>query len=342
MTTAMHLREQRNVRARRFYRGSGHRGMPVDRAPGAAKRLDPDPHRGSWRSRRTSLIWMVAWEVVRRLPEPVAFSLATFGGKVAHTCARGLRTRVRRNLARVVDNERLDDTVAAAFDSYARYWVEAFRAADVPIEEVHARTTTAGFGHLDAVLEEGNGVIVLLAHHGSWDMAAQWAESHGYHLAVVAEVLRPRQLFERFVALRERIGLEVVPLARRAQVGDQAQSSVTRRLSDVLEANHLVGLLTDRDMSGRAPQATFFGAGTAIPMGAAVLACRRGAPIVPITMMQRPRRRWHLQILPPIRSRGRAVADVHREVVAALEDIIRLDPAQWHAFQPIWDETPPV
>lgn len=344
------------VRPRGAYRGSGHAGEPVDRRPGVAGRLPPPARTATWRDRRTAWIWTAAWELARRVPEPLAFGAAAVGGRIAHRRATGMRSRVRANLARVVDAGDLDAAVQAAFASYARYWVESFRAADVPVASVHARTTTDGFHHLDGVLADGRGAVVLLAHHGSWDMAARWAESHGYHLAVVAEVLRPRRLFERFVRLREQIGLEVVPLPRRrrraaadtaAGEGGDEQSpsgphggSVATRLADVLRANHLVGLLTDRDLSGDAPLRPFFGEDTRIPLGAAVLAARTGAPIVPITMLQRPGRRWHLQILPPIRPAGRRIADIHADVVAGLEAIVRLDPNQWHAFQPMWPGPP--
>ena len=292
------------------------------------------------------------WQVVRWLPEPVAFALGELGGRSAHALASEIRGRVRENIARVVTEDELDDVVRAAFRSYARYWIEAFRAADISVAATHDRTVTSGFHHLDGVLEEGRGVIVLLAHHGSWDMAARWAESHDYHLAVVAEVLRPRQVFERFVRLREAIGLEIVPLTKDQRGGlagganarersESRGSGVAGRLSAVLDANHLVGLLTDRDLSGRAPLVDFFGEPTRIPLGAAVLASRKDAPIVPITMLQRPGRRWHLHIEPPIRPDGRSVRDVHADVATALENIIRLDPTQWHAFQPVWPQGSP-
>ena len=310
------------------YRGSGHAGVPVDRNPGAVERIPPDPRPERWRQRLDALVWGRAWEAARRLPEAGAYRLADAVALVLWRVARGMRQRVARNLARVVEPQDLPAAVKAAFRSYARYWVEAFRAADVASEEVDRRTTTAGFCHLDAALDRGRGAIVLLAHHGSWDTAARWAETHGYHLAVVAEVVRPRALFAKFVRLREAIGLEVVPLQRGA--------AVTGRLIEVAADNHLVGLLTDRDLTGRAPVAEFFGEPARIPVGAAVLSRRTGAPVVPITMLQRPGRRWHLQVLPAVDLAGADAAGAAQRLAAALEDLIRLDPSQWHAFQPVW------
>jgi KDO2-lipid IV(A) lauroyltransferase len=321
-------REERS----RTYRGSGHAGRPVDRHPGAADRVPPGaPDRP--RQRLSGVLWTATWEILRRLPEATAFGVADLAGRYAARRGGPARERVRDNLAHVVPAGDLDATVDAAYRSYARYWAEAFRAADLSTDAISARMTTGGFDLLDGVLERGQGAIVLLAHHGSWDIAARWAEANAYHLAVVAEVVRPRALFRRFVRFREAMGLEVVPLVPRAGL---AGKGIATRLSDVLRANHLVGLLTDRDLSGKAPLVDFFGAPCRIPVGATVLAKRTKAPIVPIATLQRPDRRWHLEVLEPRWVHDLEIHDAQQRVADALEEIIRLDPTQWHAFQRIW------
>ena len=316
----------------RAYRGSGHPGQPVDRRPGAAGRVPPAPPDRP-RQRLSGAIWTAGWEVLRWLPEPVAFGLADLAGRAAARRGGATRERVRDNLAQVVPPADLAATGDAAYRSYARYWAEAFRAADLSVAQVNARMTTGGFDHLDGALEHGRGVIVLLAHHGSWDVAARWAEANDYHLAVVAEVVRPHGLFRRFVRLREAMGLEVVPLVPRTGL---AGRGIATRLGEVLRANHLVGLLTDRDLSGKAPLVDFFGRPCRIPVGATVLAKRTRAPIVPIATLQRPGRRWHLEVLEPRWVHDVEIHDAQQRVADALEEIIRLDPAQWHAFQRVW------
>lgn len=311
------------------YRGSGIPGQPVDRNPGAEERIPPDPRPEGLRLRGTAAAWNVGWEITRRVPEPVAHATAAALARLAYRVAGRTRRQLTRNLARIVDAGELDRTVRAAFRSYARYWVEAFRAADLDAGDLDRRTTTHGFRqHLDPVLDEGRGAVILLAHHGSWDVCAQWGETHGYHLAVVAEVLRPRALFEKFVRLRETVGLEVVPLRR-------GENLVTR-LEEVLAANHLVGLLAERDLTGKGPVVRLFGEDARIPAGPVVLSRRTGAPILPATMLQRPGRRWHIEVLPPIRADALDFDEAARQVARGLEAIIRLDPAQWHAVQPVW------
>lgn len=312
----------------RSCRGSGHPGAPVDRNPGAVDRIPPDDRSECLRSRITALAWWAVWEASRRVPEAVAYTGADVIARLLHRVAGPTRARVTRNFSRVVPEADLARTVRAAFRSYARYWVEAFRAADIAADELHARTTITGLHHLDAALDRGRGVVVLLAHHGSWDTAARWGEIHGYHMAAVAEVLRPRALFAKFVALREAIGLEVVPLQR--------GTTTTARLAEVAQANHLVGLLTDRDLTGKAPVVRFFGEHARLPVGAVVVSRRTGAPIVPITMLQRPGRRWELLVRPAIEVEDLEVAEASQAVAQELQALILTAPEQWHAFQPVW------
>ena len=310
------------------YRGSGHAGEPVDRNPGAVDRIPADARPEGWRLTVTAAVWLAAWELARRVPEGVAYRVADGLALLLHRFATGARARVRRNFSRVVAANELDQTVREAFRSYARYWAEAFRAADIAPEQIDARTTVESWDIVDTALDRGQGVVVLLAHHGSWDTAARWAETRGYHLAVVAEVVRPRALFAKFVALREAIGMEVVPLQRGA--------SVTARLVEVAKANHFIGLLTDRDLTGKAPVVDLFGEPTRMPIGAVVLSRRSGAPIIPIAMLQRPGRRWHIKVHQPVPVDDVDLGVAAQRVAHAIEAIIRDAPEQWHAFQPIW------
>jgi phosphatidylinositol dimannoside acyltransferase len=314
---------------RRRYRGSGHPGVVVDRNPGATERIPPPSRAVTTKEKIVGRAWDVAWEIARRLPEGVAFRIADLLARLAYRFAGSMRAQLRANLARVVTDPRdLEVTVRDGFRSYARYWVEAFRAADLDPADLDRRTEAAGMGHLDDVLDEGRGAIVLLAHHGSWDTVARWGESHGYHLAVVAEVVRPRRLFEKFVRLREAIGLEVVPLRR--------GEDMVGRLTHVLAANHIVGLLSERDLTGKGPVVRLFGEEARIPAGPIVLSQRTGVPVLPATMRQQPGRRWQVTVFPPIHLDDCTFEEAAQRVAGGLEQIIRLDPSQWHAVQPVW------
>jgi len=310
------------------HRGTGFPGVPVVRYPGAADRIPPDPRPEPLRLRATGWAFLAVWEFTRRIPESWALRLAAGAARFAHRRGGAGQKQLRANLARIVSAEQLDDAVHAAYLSYARYWVEAFRAADLPHDEVIARTTSDGFEKMDALLEEGRGAIVLLTHHGSWDVAARWGEAVNYHLAVIAELLRPRAVFRRFVKLRESMGVDIVPLRR----GDDMVSPLVEKLA----ANHLVGLLAERDLTGKGPVVNFFGQPARVPPGAVVLSQRTNVPILPAALLQRPGGRWHFEVFDAFEVTGMTVQEGCQKLAHAMEQIISTDPTQWHAFQPVW------
>ncbi len=205
------------------YRGTDFPDQPFDRNPGAAEPPPPGGRPDSRVERLTGVAYRLAWGLLRRLPQPVAYGLAAAAGELVHALVPGTRRQLRANLVPAAE---LKAATRRAMRSVTRSYVESFRAADLEPAELDRRTDVSGFReHVDAALDGGEGLIVLLAHHGSWDLAARWAGTHGYHLGVVAEVLRPHHLFRRFVRLREAMGLEVVPLPR---AGDKGRDAVTQ------------------------------------------------------------------------------------------------------------------
>ena len=114
-------------------------------------------------------------------------------------------------------------------------------------------------------------MIIALPHLGGWEWAGRWIADRGHPITVVVERIDPPELFEWFVDLRSKLGMTVVPL------GPEAATTVMKALRD----NHIVCLVSDRDLMGGGPSVDFFGERTTLPGGAATLALRTGAPIIP-------------------------------------------------------------
>ncbi len=242
---------------------------------------------------------------------------------------------IERHLRRVHGDElqgaALRSAVNAAFESYARYWLESFSLPRETPESLDAHFETLGREHLDNALSAGKGAILALPHLGAWDFGGAWLTTHGYPLVVVVEKLEPAELFEWFVEHRRSIGMEVIPLGPRAGV------AVIR----ALRAGHSVGLLCDRDLTDSGVEVELFGERTTIPGGPAALAFRTGAPILPTTVYFRPGG-GHLGVVRPpipVARQGTLREDVERitQLLAReLEALIREAPEQWHLMQPNW------
>ena len=271
------------------------------------------------------------------LPEPVAYGLARFAGGLAAKRSRK-RAIVEKNLARVTGlrpgSSELDELVTEAFRSYGRYWLETFRLVREGREFFLERFRGLGAEHLDEALALGRGGIVVVGHLGNWDAAGAWVGARGNRLVTVAEVLRPRRMFDFFVRHRERLGMHIIPAAPGA----------TDRIAESAEAGAIVAILGDRDLKGKGPVVTFFGEETTFPAGAASVALRTGVPLMVAGVYEERlpdgRRGWRAEISPfldvPEGSGPEAVRELTQRIATAYEGFVRKHPEQWHVFQPFW------
>src|SRR5207244_10398543 len=112
-------------------------------------------------------------------------------------------------------------------------------------------------------------------HSGNWDVAAVWLIHHGIPFTTVAERLRPESLYRRFVAYRESLGMEVLPLTGGARPASEV-------LAERLRAGRMICLVGDRDLSGSGVRVDFFGEPATMPAGPALLAVTTGAALMPV------------------------------------------------------------
>ncbi len=276
----------------------------------------------------------------RAMPGAVAQGLAPTVGLGANLASRERRSMIARHLRRAdptIGGVRLERAIQEAFDSYARYWMEAFRLPYLSKRAVDRGMRVEGYEYVTAALDAGNGVILALPHLGGWEWAGRWIVDRGHGITVVVEAIDPPELFEWFVDLREQLGMHVIAL------GPSAGAEV----SAALRRNDVVCLLSDRDIQRTGIEVEFFGERTTIPGGPATLALRAGAPLLPTAVYFTDRTDGHLGIVrPPVdttRGPGRLREDVERVSQALadeLEHLIRRAPHQWHLFQPNWPSDP--
>ena len=292
----------------------------------ANKRLDALKARGLF------LAFRAGAAAVPLVPEVIAVPAARGLGRALAVALPDRRRMMERHLRRTgLSGVALRRAVREAFDSYSRYWLELFR---LPLEAQGAlddRVTVDGFEHLERALKAGRGVVMAVPHVGGWDFGGAWLAQRGFPPTVVAEALEPPELLQWFIEVREALGMEVIVL------GPNAAAAVV----EALDANKVVCLLADRDISGDGVKVTFFGEETTMPAGPAVLALRTGAVLMPSVIYFRPGGRHHVVFEPPmiVEGTGRLRDDVGRVTQALaerFEALIRAEPEQWHFMQPNW------
>jgi len=192
--------------------------------------------------------------------------------------------------------------------------------------------------HLDAAVESGRGAVLALPHSGNWDVAGLMVCRRFGSLVTVAERLKPESLYTKFLAYRESLGMEVLPLTG----GSVPTSQV---LQDRLRAGKVVCLLGDRDLTSRGVPVDFFGERTRMPAGPAMLAALTGADLLRVHLTYT-NTGWHHLICPPMQLPGERLAQQVREGTQLLANGyatgIGAEPADWHMLQPLWEADLPA
>jgi KDO2-lipid IV(A) lauroyltransferase len=133
----------------------------------------------------------------------------------------------------------------------------------------------SGQEHVDRALADGNGLIVLTPHIGSFEVAAQAYAAHygvqGHPLTVLFRPPRQRWLRELVVASRVRPGLAAAPTT----LGG------VKQLVKALKSGHCVALLPDQvPPAGQGVWAPFFGREAYTMTLSAKLAVQTGATVL--------------------------------------------------------------
>lgn len=287
--------------------------------------------------RLLALVYSLGWAVVRWLPEPLARAVSRVVANAAWLRQGAGVRQLTANLRRVVGEDSSDRRIRelgrAALRSYCWYWMEVFRLSAMSREYITSRFHLREEGLLWNALGSGRGVILALPHSGNWDHAGAWVAVSGCPFTTVAERLHPESLYDRFVAFRERLGMEVLPLTG----GDE---DVYAALAQRLRAGGLVCLLADRDLTASGVEVMFFGEPARLPAGPAALAVDTGAALIPVTLWYEADAwggRIHEEIAAPATGeRSERIAVMTQTMADAFAESIAAHPQDWHMLQRLW------
>lgn len=286
--------------------------------------------------RLTDALFGMGWAGVRKLPEPAADRLGrTVADSVWRRRGKGVR-RLEANLTRVVPHAtdaELARLSKAVLRSYLRYWLESFRLPSWSEQRIRDGVNVQHAERITDAIDAGSGAILALPHMGNYDLAGAWVTTElKLPFTTVQERLKPETLYDKFVAYREGLGMEVLPHA-----GASAFGTLARRL----RAGGLVCLVADRDLSSSGVEVEFFGDAARMPAGPAMLAQQTGAPLLPVTLWydESPvmQARVHEPVpVPSTGSRAQRTAAMTQLMADAFAEGVARHPEDWHMLQRLW------
>lgn len=223
--------------------------------------------------------------------------------------------------------------VSAMFRQLGRNAFEFMRLEGASPDAVKARVSRVeGMENFLGPLGRGKGVIVATGHIGCWELLPAYFVAMGYPITVVGRRMSVARLNSRLLAARQ--GFGVTSLDR---------DDHPRPMFDVLARGEILGILIDQHTRVAGTWVPFFGRPAHTPTAVAKLALATGAAIVPMAIFLERSGKHVVRVLPevPVENTGAREADVQRitaRASQAVEDLIRLDPAQWVWFHRRWRE----
>ena len=288
--------------------------------------------------------YRAGWSLIRRVPARLAYGAFDLAADVVWRRGGDSVERLRSNYALVrpeLAGDELDALVRRGMRSYLRYWCDAFRMPGWSRERTVSTCRVENEDVLRGAFVGGSGVVVALAHHGNWDHAGARSTFELAKVTTVAERLKPEELFDRFLAFRESLGMEILPLT--------GGGSVFGTLVQRVKNGGFVPLLCDRDLTDKGVSVTLLGEKARMAAGPAALALVTGAPLLPMNIYYErlPRgsaARWGivLQVHPPVPvpaegRRPEQLAAMMQSCADALGAGIARHPEDWHMLQRVFE-----
>ena len=265
------------------------------------------------------------------LPWRVAYRLGAFLANLQFLISKKDRQAVINNLRVILPNEgdkELYEKAGRVFINFGLYLIEFFRFSKIDRDYIQKHSFIKGRENLDNALNKGKGVVVLTAHMGNWEVGGMALSLFGYPLIVIALDHNHPKVNDFFKNRRQSKGIEVVSLG-----------ISVKQCYKGLKENKIVALLGDREFGSSGYSLDFLGRKKIIPRGAAVLAMRTGAALIPVFVTRQGLDNLQLECLPEIEiTKDISEIDIIKQYVKIIEDQICKNPTQWLMFMEFWKE----
>lgn len=299
----------------------------------------------SWKSRRRKIRHYLTYLVVRGLislsritGRRTWLGLCRGLGKMLWYLAPETRTLMRQNL-RIAFPDLSNTAIAArarqTFQFMAMNSGDVLYATNVKsLADLDRFMDTHDFEHFERSVKPGRGTIFLASHLGAFDLMVTSFSLRGFKPQVIGTPLKNKWLNDLLWKFRNAYGAEAIPRGKE-----------TFKLLKVLKGGGYVALLIDQDTRVKSRFVDFFGQPAATPVGAAILAMKTGAAVVPVYIYLGPDLRQHMHFLPeiPMRVTGDDEADMvynTQKMTDVIEWEIRQHPEQWVWMHERWKTKP--
>jgi len=289
----------------------------------------------------TSHVWFpLSLFLARRLPRRVLRAV------LRQTVSRYMQLRpkytraISANLAIIlglpVESRGVRRAVKDLLDAHFTAWLDFLHFATRPPEEASRLVeSVVGYSRIVDGRDAKNGVLLLTAHLGNWEVG-------GLMLAEMKQPISVVLVPDIFPAV-ERARRDLHARAGITEIRVDKSLAPTLAVLRALKANGIVAMQGDRDFSNTGIAVPFFGRAAYFPRGPFLVAMATNATVLPAFIIRTPDGRYRAVVEEPLeidrgRDREAALRKNVERYVAVLQRYVSATPEQWYCFYPFWED----
>ena len=193
-----------------------------------------------------------------------------------------------------------------------------------PFDPNSIEIEVVGEKHLKNAINQKKGTVLVSAHFGSWEILGHWFGKNSYPLVGIAQKQKNKGANLFFEEKRQLSGIKQV-----------YRKSSMDSLYDVLNANEILGLVSDQDAKRKGVFVDFFDKPASTHKGAALFHLNTDASLIYGICVQENMGKYRVEFI-PINPTKKSVEDITQLYTTIIEQSIKKYPEQYFWFHNRW------
>tara|TARA_B100001113_G_scaffold228264_1_gene187398 strand:- start:139 stop:972 length:834 start_codon:yes stop_codon:yes gene_type:complete len=193
-----------------------------------------------------------------------------------------------------------------------------------PFDPNSIEIEVVGKKYLNNAINENSGTVLVSAHFGSWEILGYWFGINNYPLVGIAQKQKNKGANLFFEEKRQLSGIKQV-----------YRKSSMDSLYEILNANKILGLVSDQDARGKGVFVDFFNKPASTHKGAALFHLNTNASLIFGICVQKDIEKYRVEFI-PINPKKKSTEDITQLYTTIIEQSIKKYPEQYFWFHNRW------
>jgi KDO2-lipid IV(A) lauroyltransferase len=253
-------------------------------------------------------------------PRSFALQIGRLWGLMGYYIFKKRRLLALQNLNLALNNQNNELIIKKLFENLGMNLIEFLRFSEITKDNLSEYITFHGKEYLDQAYGQKQGVLVLTAHIGNWELLAASVGLLGYNTSMVVKSARQKSVDNYIVQKRNQKNIKLF-----------SGKNLIKAILKQLKSGGIVGVVLDQHATkSEGVVVPFFGQHAATLKSLAILSQRTNAIVLPMYIYRDENYHHHIIVEPPIfHNSDEDITLRTQKYTAWIESAIRAHPDQW-------------